>query len=270
MKADLLTIKDAQKPQIQEFLDTLKKTKREAAARGDEELANNCWRKIESLELNLLFIGVFNKIKSKKYRDAWRDLEECEIKCNSIEKNSSQEFLIRSRTKFIKDKATKWQSLYPYCVFASPEFAIGYYTCSICDHKIRPRSRCKHKRGKVYNGELCVHVVHDMEFRGISFVTRPVQKYSVIHNDETLDFSLINYLSDLLENAFEEWDLNWTRKSFPIEKFSNVDPDGECPCRSGKSFKDCCINKNEVEIPHVDFILAKNIPKDKAGIRFPY
>ena len=270
MKFDLLSFEDSQKPQIKEMLDALKINKKEAVDRGDEELANNCWREIESIKLNVLFIGVFNKIKNKNYRDAWCDLEKCEHKCNIIEENSGQEFLIRSRINFIKDKVTKWQSLYPYCVFSSPEFTVGYYTCSICGHKIRPRSRCEHKRGKIYNGELCVHVANDMEFRRVSLVKNPVQKYSVVHNDETLDFSLIDYLYDLLENAFEEWDLNWTRKSFPIERFSNVDIDSQCPCRSGKLFKDCCINKDEIEIPHVDFLLDKNIPKDKAGIRIPY
>ena len=270
MKIELLTLQDSQQPQVKDFLDSLKKTKDDAISKGNEEVANNCWRKTEALKLNIKFIEAFSKIKEGKFRKAWNELEKCEITCNSIEKNSSEEFLISSRTKFIKNKVANWQSLYPYCVYVSPAFIVGYYTCSICDHKIRPRSRCKHVKGKVYNGELCVHVAHDLEFRELSIVTNPVQKYSVMHNDETLDFSLIKYLSGILEHAFEEWDFNWTKKSFPIGRFSKIDPNNECPCKSGNKFTDCCLYKEEVEIPHIDFILNKEIPMDKAGIKFPY
>lgn len=270
MRIELVTLKDSQHPQIKEYLDTLFKTKKEAVSKGDEELANNCWREIEALELNIKFIGAFNKIKNKEYREAWSDLERCEIMCGCIEENSNKDLLISSRASFIKDKVVKLQSLYPYCVFASPGFTVGYYTCSICNHKIRPRSRCEHIKGKIYNGELCVHAGHDIEFKEISLVTKPVQKYSVVHNDETLDFSLINYLFTLLDNAFEEWDINWTKMSFPIERFSNVDSNDDCPCKSEKTFKDCCINKNEIEIPHVDFIFSKEISKDKEKLKFPY
>jgi hypothetical protein len=270
MKINLTTIDDARQPLIKELLDKLHVVKKEAVEKGDEDLANNCWREIQAIELNVRYIEAFANLKAHKYRDAWNDLEHCEISRRFIEKNSSGEFFANSRARFIKDKVSQWQSLYPYCVFVSPGFVVSYYTCSICGHKIRPRSRCDHIKGKIYNGELCVHVANDMQVRELSIVRNPVQKYSVIHNDETLDFSLINYVSDLLDNAFEDWEVNWTRRSFPIEKFSNVDPRAQCPCQSGKPFEDCCINKNEVEIPHVDFIFSKNIPEEKTGIRFPY
>ena len=257
MEIDLLTIHDCENEEIKKTLEALNKVRQEAIEKGDEDKANGCWRKIESIELNLLFIKAFQKIKNQKYRDAWCDLGQCEIKCNSLEKNSAEDFLIKSRTKLIKDKVLKWQSLFPYCMFLSPEFTVGYYTCSICEHKIRPRSRCEHKNGKIYNGEVCCHVAHDMEIRGLSLVTNPVQKYSVAHNDETLDFSLLKFLSDILDNAFEEWDLNWTTKKCPIEEFSNVNANDKCPCKSGNNFKNCCMLQDEVEIPHIDFILTK-------------
>lgn len=270
MKINLVTLDDARKPLVNELLEKLLEAKKEAVVKGNEELANNCWREAEALKLNVLYIEAFAKLKGNKYRDAWNDLERCEIDSSCIEENSSEEYFASSRARFIKDKVEKMQSLYPYCVFASPGFTVGYYTCSICAHKIRPRSRCGHIKGKIYNGELCVHEAHDLEFREISLVTNPVQKYSVVHNDETLDFSLIDYLCDLLDNAFEEWDINWTKRSFPIDRFSNVEPSANCPCKSNKPFKECCINKDEVIIPHVDFVFSKNIPENKAEIRFPY
>lgn len=195
MKISLTTIDDTRKPVIKDVLENLDQKKKEAVAKDNEALANDCWRETEALRLNILYIEAFDKLKAHKYRDAWNDLERCEINAKFIEENSSGEFFIHSRSRFIKDKASNWQSLYPYCVFASPGFTVGYYSCSICGHKIRPRSRCGHVKGKIYNGELCVHEAHDMEFREVSLVTNPVQKYSVVHYDETLDFPLINYLS---------------------------------------------------------------------------
>lgn len=270
MKVELLTPQDCEKPVIKKVIEELNRVRDEAAMSGDEEKANGCWRELEATELNILYIGAFHKIKNKEYRDAWCDLEKCEIKYSSLEENSSEEFLINSRSKFIFDKVKKLQSLYPYSVFASPGFTVGFYTCSICDHKIRPRSRCEHKKGKVYNGELCLHVGHDMKFTEISLVTNPVQKYSVVHNDETLDFSLLTYLLDILDNAFEEWDLHWTTMKFAINRFSNVKPDSKCPCKSDNIFEECCIGKDEVEIPHIDFIFSKPIPEEKEEIAFPY
>lgn len=270
MKIELTNIEDTRKPVVKKILGELERKRKKAASSGDEELANNCWRESEALKVNIRYIEAFDKIKAQKYRDAWNDLERCEIDTDSIERNSDSDFFIKSRCHFTKNQVAKWQSLYPYCVFSSPGFKVGYYTCSICNHKIRPRSRCSHAKGKIYNGELCVHVAHDMEMLEISIVTKPVQKYSVVHNDETLDFSLINYLSDFLDNAFEDWDAHWTRKSFPIEKFIQVDPSAECPCKSGKKFEECCINEKEISMPHVDFAFYKDIPDEKAKVRFPY
>lgn len=270
MNLSLETVSDTQATELKQLLVVLKKTKEEAAAKGHEETANRYWRELEALELNALYINAFDKIKRKKYRDAWVELEQCEIKCKFIQTNSDPQFLERARIGFISEKVEKLQSLYPYCLFASPEFIVGHHACSICGHRITPRSRCEHKKGKIYNGELCVHIVHDLEFRGISLVANPVQKYSVLHNDETLNFSLLDHLFEVLEDPFEEWDARWTTKAFSIEQFSNVDPDSHCPCGSKKSFESCCIEKDEVILPHVDFVFSREIPITKQAIRLTF
>ncbi|MEQ8485881.1 MAG: hypothetical protein RIB46_16095 [Pseudomonadales bacterium] len=259
MKIKLLTLEDAQNDNVTEMLDALNKKRQQAVDQGDEALANDCWREIEALELNLLFVEAFHKLGEHQYREAWHDLERCEIKCESLKRNTSDQYFERSRARFIQQMVTRWQSLYPYCIFVSPAMTVGYYECSICGHKIRPRSRCTHQKGRVYLGELCVHVARDVQLGEISLVTNPVQKYSVLHNDETLDFSLISHLREMLDHPFEPWDLNWTTKKFPRERFSAVTGDAACPCKSGKAFGDCCIDQPEVEIPHVDFLLSKQV-----------
>ncbi|MGL5090216.1 MAG: hypothetical protein ACRC8B_04640 [Aeromonas sobria] len=270
MKIDLTTLENTTAPEIQQIVDAIKSEKKKAIESGDEVKANNLWRQLEALKLNVLYIKAFHNIKIKNYRDAWNQLEQCEIACSFIKRNSTIEDVHNYRIEFIENKITKWQSLYPYCVFASPGFKVGYYTCSICGHKVRPRSRCEHKKGKVYFGELCLHVAHEMEILEISIVSSPVQKYSVLHNDETLNFSLIEYLSEILEDAFEEWDINWTTMKFPSARFESVASGDKCPCKSDKMFEYCCMNKEEIEIPHVDFIFSKPLPSEKESIRFPY
>jgi hypothetical protein len=270
MEIELITLEDTQKPAINQIIDSLKDEKTKAIKCGDEAKANACWRELEGLELNLLYIQAFHNIKTEKYREAWIQLEQCEIKYKFLSENSTEDYLCDSRAVFIENYVSKWQSLYPYCVFASPGFKVGYYTCSICNHKIRPRSRCEHKKGKVYNGELCLHIGHELEFLEISIVSTPVQKYSVMHNDETLDFTLLKYLSDILENAFEEWNVNWTTMKFPAERFISVKTGDKCPCKSGNNFEACCMGQDEIEIPHVDFIFSKQLPNDKQAIIFPY
>lgn len=270
MKIELSTLKDVENPKINLIIDAIKKEKLKAVESGNEVKANDCWRELESIELDMLYIKAFHNIKIEEYREAWNQLEQCEIKYVFLKNNSSEEYLNNSRSEFIKDRVVKLQSLYPYCVFASPGFKVGYHTCSICDHKVRPRSRCEHKKGKIYNGELCLHVVHDLEWLEISIVTKPVQKYSVIHDDSTLDFTLLKGLSKYLDNAFEYWDLDWTTMKFPIERFTSVAKGDKCPCKSEKAFELCCMEKEEIEMPHVDFIFSKPLPNESEAITFPY
>ena len=101
MKIELTNIEDTQKPVVNQTLRELERKRKEAASSGNEELANNCWRESEALKVNIRYIEAFDKIKSKKYRDAWNDLERCEIDADSIERNSASNFFSNSRCDFI-------------------------------------------------------------------------------------------------------------------------------------------------------------------------
>ncbi|AYM88419.1 MULTISPECIES: zinc chelation protein SecC [Pseudoalteromonas] len=270
MNLKLISYEETQLPEVKEYIGKVCKAKEIAIEQNNEKVANDLWREHEALEANFLFIGAFNELKKGNYRQAWVDFEKCEIKCKFLEENSDDDFLSRKRIKFISSQIPKWQALYPYCVFVSPGFTVGYYTCSICNHKIRPRSRCGHEKGKLYNGKLCLHVAHDMNFKEISIVSSPVQKYSVVHDDSTLDFSVLEHLLSFLENAYEDWNYEKKTKKFPRAKFNSVQADSGCPCKSGSVFRECCFNKSDIEIPHIDFIFYKEISEEKQNIKFPY
>lgn len=269
-KIKLETLEDWSSVQVKDLLEKVEKSKKMHASNKDEEKANECWRIHQSLLLNGCFIEAFYKIKNRQYRDAWCDLEQCEIQAKFLIENSDEEFQEFSRTLKIAKMVTQWQELFPYTLFNSIGMTVGYYTCSICDHKIRPRSRCSHKKGKIYNGELCLHIGHDLEMHEISIVTKPVHKASVLHIDENLDFSLIDYLSNALAEPFDDWKAEHKTKAFPIERFTALDRNSHCPCKSGAAFIDCCANKTEVCIPHVDFALEKTPVNGLEEVRFPY
>ncbi|HDZ3730164.1 TPA: SEC-C domain-containing protein [Vibrio harveyi] len=233
------------------------------------ELANDLWRELTALNINSKYIKCLDFLKKKEYRNAWNDFEVIEIAIKELEINSTTDFLKSMRIDFIQEHVKKFQALYPYCVFASPEMRVKTITCSLCGHVIKPRSRCKHKKQHLYDGKICHHIIGDVEFIGLSLVEKPVQKYSVVHDDSTLNFAQIDYLMQLLDSPFEPWTSKQTTKAYPRNMFTNVSLNAKCPCTSGKEFKDCCENKELISIPHIAFSV-RNSPKKVPPDYFPH
>lgn len=231
----------------------------QSASKNDVVQANRYWRLLESFKLYDIYYNFFISIKNHDYRKAWCQLEECELKCDNIIENSSTEFLLKSKVITIQKIVEQWQALYPYTLFVSPEYKIKRYSCSICGCNIKPRNRCSHKKGILYNGEICFHIIDDFEILSFSIVTNPVQKYSVIHNDDTLNFTHLDFLIDKLEYPLEEWSFKKNTIKHSIDKFHSIEKDSLCPCNSKAVFKDCCINKKEILLPNFDFIFNKNL-----------
>ncbi|EGQ8797784.1 hypothetical protein V6961_003215 [Vibrio parahaemolyticus] len=233
------------------------------------EQANELWRELTALQVNANYINCFEFLKNKKYRDAWVCFERIEIAIKDLETNCTTQFLRAMRIDFIREYVEKFQSIYPYCVFASPETRVKTIECSICGHVIKPRSRCEHKKGHLYDGKICYHIISDFDFIGMSLVEKPVQKYSVVHDDSKLNFAQIDYLMQLLDSPFEPWQVSQTRKSYPRNMFNNVASNSECPCTSGALFKDCCEKKDQISIPHIAFSVKK-APKEVPPDYFPH
>ena len=102
MKIELITIGDTENRELKKVIEYLEAEKKSAIANGDEDKANNCWLHLESLDLNILFIRAFNNIKLKNYRQAWYELEQCEIKESYIRENSYKDHIVASRLDFRK------------------------------------------------------------------------------------------------------------------------------------------------------------------------
>lgn len=221
------------------------------------------WFILISLEIIELYFNAFNKLKNREYYKAWDILEKIEIKINNVKFNDF-DISVYWILQYIEIYTTKFQKLYPYKVFGSPEIVEKRVECSVCGKTIIPWSDCEHILGKVYDGEICYGIVKDMDFISVSIVTKPSQKYSVIFEDieNPTKYLALEYLIPKLKTKYICWDYEVFEKFEPYSKYQTK-KDDFCPCHSGKKFKDCCLkNGKGIKYPHYEFIL----PYGKFGI----
>lgn len=78
--------------------------------------------------------------------------------------------------------------LFPKMMFASTGGIFKKTCCSICKLEYED---CKHLKGKMYSGELCVREIHDMDIEEVSIVENPANKLcrqlGVPRNGKTVD-----------------------------------------------------------------------------------
>src|ERR1043166_1386493 len=100
------------------------------AMRGGAELeANRVWFLHKVAELSLIFIECFEKMKAKKYYEAWCELERVKIGLKCLSRNAFYglaEFSVPALTTLVNN----WQRLFPYRVFFSPAYIIKERKCS--------------------------------------------------------------------------------------------------------------------------------------------
>lgn len=228
----------------------------------NEDVSNLLWRLKKVIEVKIKYIQAFFLLKDKKYYDAWVLLERVEIDISFLEKNVDDDFIEKYKIFFYKEIVQIWQSLFPYKVFFSVGFTVKRYICSICNHIIRPRSRCIHEKGKLYNGELCFHVGDEIDaVKEISIVKNPMQRSCIAMMD--YDYCVVDFVSERLDSPFDYWKPFKTKKLINRAEFNNIDEDEICPCQETMMlFKDCCFNKEKIAFPHIDIKFSKLPPSN--------
>jgi SEC-C motif len=241
---------------VQEFLVI---AKAEAVRRGDQEAAKVIWCLETALRIQNLYLQAFSEMKGQKFYKAWCDMERAEIALGSLQRHDTAcwaEF----RLGFIQKHIERWQSIFPYKLFYSPEFIALKKTCSICGKTVTPRKPCGHIKGQIYNGEECLLRV-TQKVLGVSFVDKPLQKYSVVFvaDPETgapldqYNYGIVQYAISALRSPFDAWDVQHTKRIQPHSRFSHVGRNDSCPCGSKKKYKKCCGPEEGVLCPHVEF-----------------
>lgn len=256
---------------------SLKDIKAQKVNEKDEDGAKFIWCLEQIASIQEKYLDGYEKLTSGKYYDAWCVFEKCELSLGFLKPH----FPLRNNEyslSFIHKHILQYQSLYPYKLFLSPEILEHEKKCNICEKVVVIRNPCGHEVGEIYNGEMCCRIVTKMDLLSISFVESPVQKYSVPFTKDDItgetvdhyDYSLLKYLIDkLLQSPFDSWDINWTKKYHPHEKFTGVGRNEKCPCGSGAKYKKCCLNKEGVLMPHCEFIL-ENPPESPVAIEYTY
>lgn len=252
-----------------EIYNSLSDLKKDAVFKDDQDQAKYLWCLETTLKIIDIYLESFILLKSKEFYKAWCKLEEIEIKFNNLRKHFSSR-LKDFHIDFIIRIVEQYQSLYPYKIFASTEFLEIEKKCNICDQIIDIRNNCGHRVGEIYNGEWCIRIVTDIEILGISAVTKPVHKYSVLfltdpetgNQVDQYDYDLVNWVVERLENPFDNWKINWTKIRHPHTYFKHINDNDDCLCESGKTYLECCKNEDGVLRPHCEIYFSKK-PKDK-------
>jgi hypothetical protein len=255
----------------------LKRLKAAAVAASDQSLAKYLWCLETILEIQDNFIKTFFHFKSQEFFDGWCLLERIEVSLSSLHDHfyeQDNEFQIGLITAHVP----RYQSLFPYVYFASPEYLQIEKICNICQKPISIRNPCGHRVGQIYNGEYCIRLVTKMEYVGMAMVKSPVQKYSVpfLHDPQTgkskdqYNYSLVKFLNERLQSPFHDWTVTWTQARHPHSKFKFVGRNDPCPCKSGKKYKKCCLQEEGVIQPHCKFTFSVEPPAGLPNLEYSY
>ncbi|MFS8215211.1 SEC-C domain-containing protein [Paenibacillus sp. S29] len=258
-----------------QILNELLDIKRVAVANGDQLLAKEIWCYEATLKAQEAFISAFWEMKRQEYYAGWRTLEQVELIVLSLERHFSKEFNLY-KLSHIKMYTEKFQVLFPYKIFFSPEYVTQIKICSICKRPISIRNSCGHRVGEVYNGELCNRIITKSEMLGISLVTNPLQKYSVVfttdqengRTKDQYDYHLVKYVISRLISPFHGWDVNWTKARHSHSRYAHVNKSSDCPCESGQKYEDCCLSEVGVLRPHCIVTFHKDFPGELKLIEY--
>jgi hypothetical protein len=240
-----------------------------AIARGDQAEAKLFWQCQTIAIIQRDFLCAFSALKERRHYDAWCLFEHCEVALSGLLRHYIPLPKDSHRVHFIKTMVERWQQLFPYRLYFSPEFLKKKVVCSICGEIVTPRTKCPHTKGDIFDGEMCFHKVVEVELLGISVVENPVQKYSVAflvaedgsEKRDHYDYSNVQFVVDRLDSAFHGWEAQKTTRVLSKSDTAHLLGDTLCPCMSGKSFADCCYSKDEITVPHLQIQLS--VPPSK-------
>ena len=225
-----------------------------AKKRNDEKLANACWVYRQYFLFFCAIARYFQSLEDRLYRDSWDQLQDCIDIAGNILKFTwkSEQYEIPMILQLLK----KYESMYPFTVFASSEYVISKSHCSICGESML-NLNCPHIRGNLYWGQMAVEIIDKIsELKSVSIVESPEDKRCVLMdaNDQRSEdekYALLKQFLDLKIAYLQDFLVSTTiekRKRPDIKKVGRNDP---CSCGSGLKFKKCCYSKILYEHQHI-------------------
>jgi len=239
---------------------SLKTLKEDAVGRNDQPAAKDIWCLETTLAVQNKYLAAFAELRAGKFYEGWCSLERVEINLQHLSVHLP--YLANEyQLGFIDSHSRKFQSLFPYKIFMSPEILEIEKVCTICRQVVFIRRSCGHRVGEIYNGEMAAREVTKWTIVGTAMVEHPVQKYSVpfLQDPQThqqvdhYDYSTVRYAVHALASPFDGWDVQWTKIRHPHSRFPGVGRNDPCPCESGMKYKKCCLPESGVLRPHCQF-----------------
>lgn len=243
----------------------------EAITAGESRIADRAWFVEAVARARDRMVDLFADMRAGRFREAWPKLEEVELAAIDLRRNPFLDLDLFAVPR-LAEMVERWQALYPYRVFASPEMVIRREECSVCGRARGPFDACTHKVGRVYDGVMCSRIVRDFEFLSISVVTDPVQKFSVLLLDpDVSDYSAVAYVAERVSGPFAWWTSSTETVFHEHSMFERWPADRACPCASGRLYQGCCLELPGVRLPHTTIRFDAPLPpgKDVIMVRLP-
>ena len=232
----------------EEVLQSIEEKRKNAIISKNEQLANELWCLSEVYKVQKTYLRMFHNLKCGNYEKAWCLLDEIDISMGTLRDNF-EVGMNRYNLTFINTVIKNYEKVFPDYVFTSRESIIKSEKCSICGKKARLRGGCEHIPGKLYMGELCFREVTEMEFLGVAIVKTPLDKYAILKvKGMDYNYQILEYLMNKLDSPFRPWYVEELRKKKP--EYIKLGRNDQCPCGSGKKYKNCCINTEKEYGPH--------------------
>lgn len=223
----------------------------------DCTLANELWCLKVIFMIQTIYVKSFYTLKQDNFYGAWCSFALVETYYKNLVKHYDKnldEYKINSIYEYTK----KFQKLFPYNLFSSVELKITKLKCNICGkERTSFKSVCNHRVGELYCGKLCKFITLDIEAIANSLVENPKDKCTVtfINGKDTYNYGQIKSLISNLNFPFDDWDFKIYTVKKPQTEFKNLTPNDLCPCGSGRTYEECCLNKKEIDTKHLEFFI---------------
>lgn len=203
----------------------------------------------------------WGKVFERDFVGSWNTLQDIQDRLRILKKFCGATLM--PYIKATEKQVVAIEKLYPYKIFASSEIIVSDVKCSICGKNIESLD-CSHISGELYSGKMAYGIVGKIEaVNAIALVEHPADKRCVIQLENTEEnFLAVAKLSDLIrDRTISPWQVAGTRESrrrMKIDELNGLQHDDRCPCRSGKTFQECCLPLGYVEVPHIDILLSES------------
>lgn len=179
----------------------LKELKKQFVERNLENEANLIFCIDNSLLAVQYELQMLVNIKEDKMREAWGNLVNAQVIYGTVVRNFP--FELETTIGYVERLEAYEKLLFPKMFFSSVGGIIKKSNCSICKESY---GTCNHIKGRLYNGELCVREISEMELEEVSLVDVPANKHCI-----TLTTTINNKTVDLITLREHEEEISTNR-----------------------------------------------------------